>query len=339
MLYCNLEVKELKKILVVFLLVLTLAFSGCSTEDPEKSFEKLISEASSYKVDGVMESFYENGKKENNFTVYYKSPDLIKVVISSSDNDNKQVILKNTEGVYILIPAVNKNFKIQSSWPQNASYPYLLQSLSKDIINDSGVIKTETEQYITLETNTKMYTDAVATKQKIIIDKATSLPTEVLVYDDKGELYIRCVFTNIQIGYNINDNEFVVTESMSKLRAEELNVFSNREFLIPSYLPSGSSTTTDDTLVTGTGDDMTSIMKFTGSNTFTIIQEYVNDSEDLSTMVGSGEIVMVLGNVGVFSNKSLEVYYEGINYTLASSSLDMDEMIKIVSSYFVTTEK
>ena len=33
----------------------------------------------------------------------------------------------------------NKNFKIKSTWPTNASYPYLLQSLAKDIANDENV--------------------------------------------------------------------------------------------------------------------------------------------------------------------------------------------------------
>ena len=49
--------------------------------------------------------------KQNEFKVLYKYPEMIKVEIKSGENADKQIILKNNEGVYILIPAVNKTSK------------------------------------------------------------------------------------------------------------------------------------------------------------------------------------------------------------------------------------
>lgn len=329
----------MKKILILLIVITTLCMVGCKNKNPEENFASIIADANSYIASGIMESFHDSGKKENNFIVYYKNPDLIKVVISASDNDNKQVILKNNEGVYILIPAVNKNFKVDSSWPTNASYPYLLQSLVKDIANDKNITKTENENYITIETTSKMFADANATKQKIIIDKHTNLPTEVLVYDGNGNLYIRCVFTDIKLDCNINDDEFNVTPSVSSLRGEVLSEFRNRELLVPSYIPTGYSISKNDTLVVGENNDITAIYKFTGEDSFTVIQEYVNDSEVMSTSPVSGEIITVLGQIGIYNNSFIEVYYEGVNYTVASSGIYFDELFKIVSSYIVDDEK
>ena len=70
-----------------------------------------------------------------------------------------------------------------------------------------------------------------------------------------------------------------------------------------------------------------------------IIQEYVNDSEVMSTSPVSGEIITVLGQIGIYNNSFIEVYYEGVNYTVASSGIYFDELFKIVSSYIVDDEK
>ena len=146
-------------------------------------------------------------------------------------------------------------------------------------------------------------------------------------------------FTEILINPEIDDEEFAVNEIMTYLRNEELTVFSKREFLLPSYIPEGYQTSKEDTLVTGSGDELTSIMKFTGVDSFTVIQEFVNDSEDLKTVMTNGEFIYLLGNVGIFKGESIEVYSDGIMYTLASQNIGSEELIKIMTSYFTIQEK
>ena len=59
----------------------------------------------------------------------------------------------------------------------------------------------------------------------------------------------------------------------------------------------------------------------------------------MSTSPVSGEIITVLGQIGIYNNSFIEVYYEGVNYTVASSGIYFDELFKIVSSYIVDDEK
>ena len=126
----------MKKLILLILLCMTSGLLlGCnSNKDTKSTFLEKLSNTTSYKVDGLLETFFENGRKQSDFIVYYKQPENLKVVLQSVDNSEKQIILKNTEGVYVLVPSVNKNFKIKSTWPSNASYPYLLQSLAQDTI-------------------------------------------------------------------------------------------------------------------------------------------------------------------------------------------------------------
>jgi len=340
----KLSSRFLKKILMVFVFMSVLfVFVGCGgSDDPQKVFTKQLTDSASYKVEGIMESFYETGRKRNEFTVFYKSPELIKVVIKSEDSSDKQIILKNADGVYILIPAVNKNFKIQSDWPENASYPYLLQSLAKDIANDPNVIKTEDENTVTIETETQMHTDATPVRQKIIFEKDSNLPTEVLIYDENDELYIRTVFSNIELDYNVSDDEFDLEGSMTSVRLEYTEgsiVYSDREIAYPLYCPEAFSLSSENTTQNVDGTEVLSVMKYSGESTgFTIVQEFINDNEVTRYQEETGEVFLVLGNLTILKDNALHTVYKGVEYTVASKDLQVSELVKIVQSYMIDEE-
>ena len=77
-----------------------------------------------------------------------------------------------------------------------------------------------------------MHADATPVKQKIIFDKTTKLPTEVLVYDEDDNLYIRTVFTHIDFDYNISDDEFDLEGSMAAVRLPASTAFTDPSFRI-----------------------------------------------------------------------------------------------------------
>lgn len=334
-----------KKLLIIFVfLIATWIFVGCGgNKDIEKVFAEELTKATSYKVEGVMESFYDQGRKKvNEFTVFYKAPEFIKVVIKSEDKSDKQIILKNNDGVYILIPAVNKNFKIQSSWPENASYPYLLQSLAKDIANDPNLVKIEEEDSIIIETETKMHADAVPVRQKIVFEKVTGLPTEVVVFDENDNVYIRTFFTNIDLSYNISDDEFDLNNSMSAVRLEytEPITYPNRGISYPRYVPSGFTISSEETTKNLDETEVLSIMKYTlEEEGFTIVQEYINDSTVVKYQEEVGDVIVVLGNVSIIKENSIQTIYNGIEYIVASKELELNELIKIAQGYMTEEEE
>ncbi|MDD4000352.1 MAG: hypothetical protein PHX62_05615, partial [Bacilli bacterium] len=240
----------------------------------------------------------------------------------------------NSDGVYILIPAVNKNFKIQSDWPDNASYPYLLQSLAKDIANDAEKIVTDDENTVSIETKTKMHADATPVRQKIVFDKNTNLPTEVIVYDEDDKVYIRTVFTNIDLEYNISLDEFDLEGSMANVRLEigEEVVF-DREISYPVYCPEGITLASENIISNTEGTERLAIMKYGSTYGFTLIQEYVNDNDVTRYQEEKGDILMVLGNVAILKGESIQTIYRGVEYTVASKDLIVEEMVKVVQGF------
>ncbi len=334
------KISIIKKMFILIVCIMTFFVISCK-EETEKEFMELMSEAGSYHIEGVMETHYLDTSKQSNFKVLYKSENQIKIVLKPVNSSDSQVILKNKDGVYVLVPTINKNFKIKSTWPDNGSYPYLLTSLTKDIANTSNPIITEDENTKTIETETKLYKDGESNKQKIILDKETNLPKEVMVLDSKGELHIRVVFSKIELDCEIDDKEFVVNDSMTTMRGQVEDDFNyeSRSIKYPKYCPEGSSLAKEYTNASADGLNISSIMTYDGENKFTIVQEYVNDKETITFAQETGYIIHVLGTPTIVKENGVQAFYEGIEYFVASEDLPVDEMIKVLASYMVTDEE
>ena len=80
-------------------------------------------------------------------------------------------------------------------------------------------------------------------------------------------------------------------------------------------------------------------MLFTGESNLTIIQVLINYDEEMVVTSENGEVVMVMGNVGIISDNYIKFVFEGIEYTVASNSLSMSELINVSSSYMQIENK
>lgn len=322
----------MKKIILLILFICVFFMIGCDKSESEKEFLDVLSETTSYKVEGVMETYYKDSSKQSRFTVLYKGEDLIKISLTPVNGNDSQLIIKNKEGVYVLIPSLNKNFKIKSDWPNNGSYPYLLESIAKDIANEENPIITEDEKTKTIETKTTLYKNAGVNKQKITFDKETNLPIEVRVLDAQGNLFIKVVFTNIDLNFSIDEKEFTIDDTMSTMRNIVSDEQIERSVRYPLYVPSGCKLKNEHTISDGK-EDVLCIMTYDGDSKFTIVQEYVSDKESMALSCESGYIIHVFGIPAILKEESVQAVYNGIEYTVASNELSFGEMISVLSSY------
>ena len=119
----------------------------------------MINNESSYKYD--VKSIY---KESNHF----------KVELTNKTNDNKQIILRNKDGVYVVTPSLKKSFKFQSDWPYNNSQIYLLQSIVQDIKNDKNLdsLFIKAEAYINNEVYNILNIDKLVNDDRLYIDNS-----------------------------------------------------------------------------------------------------------------------------------------------------------------------
>lgn len=332
--------KSLKVSLVLMLILGGMIYiTGCSkTRNLVESFPKKVTELDSYILDAKLESMFPTGSKECMVKTYYQKPDLYRVEIESSNVQDKQIIIKNKDGVFVLIPSINKNFKIKSTWPINSSYPYLLQSLSKDIVNDENITISKTDKTTTLELKAKIF-DNIDSVQKIIFDNETGFPKEVLTYDSNKNLISRLLITNIDFNPKLDDKLFHMEKTMESIRLDynEMPITFKREITYPTYYPVG--TALKEEVIRGGTLNKRALMNFTGEASYTIIQEYLNATDVVQTTYLDGDIYIMGGTVSIVGKDIITFYDNGIEYTIASSTVNILEMVKMGESLRVDIEK
>lgn len=317
-----------KQFLIIFILLgIVLFSSSCKNKNINVSkFPEIVTKLDSYEVTGKLETFFPTGSKECLVKVFYKKPDMYRVEITRPNDSKQQIMIKNGDGVFVLLPEINKTIKVKSSWPNNSSYPYILQSLSKDILSDEDLIKTNE----TIELKTKIHQNAAVTKQKITFDRTTKMPKEVLIYDEAGELFIKFTFDKILTNQVIDNNVFKVEDSMESARIDVETSEFVRDITYPSYCLEGS--TLKDEVIKGDKDNKQVTMTYDGEYKFTIVEKFVNAYTTHKLEFLDGDILVMGGTFFIVGGSFVKFYEEGIEYLLASTTVNQIELMKMGES-------
>lgn len=321
------------------MMVSVILLSSCKTKGTvEDKFLKTVNDIKSYRLEGTLTSTFPTGTKESKITVNYLKPDLYYVEITNPETNKTQIIIKNEEGVFVVIPSINKSFKVKSSWPLNSSYPYLLESLSKDIISSKDIKKTTENGKTILEIQVKIFDDDTAETEKIIFNQKTSMPEEVLTYDQNKNLISRFVINRLSKNVDIKKDLFKVKEMVETIRTSFTEPITfDRSIGYPSYYPEDTYLVQE--LIRSDGDNTYGILKFGGVSSYTIIEQYVNDSSTLSTTYCEGNLYVFGSNIIIIGEDNLVFYDNGIEYKIASSTVSVFEMIKMAESLTIIEEK
>lgn len=330
----------IKGLIVCFLMLLTFTTVSCEkNQDKVLNFPEIVNNLKTYKLTGTLESNFPSGTKISNITVYYKNPDLYRVELVLPNSLEKQVILKNTNGVFVLIPSLNKNFKVSSNWPLTTSYPYLLQSLAKDFIADEEKQVEKNEETTTYRLKVKLFDNAEDMYQKIIFDNKTGLPLEICIYKNDDTLISHFKVESIETDIEIKDELFENNKSMETLKEvmNEEAIDFDRAMSYPTYCPTGL--VLKEEVKSGSGDNQRIILTYSGSSFITIVEKFVTPFETIKTEYIDGDLYVLGGVVAIVNNESLKFYEAGIEYTLASANIDQLELVWIGDSLRLNNEK
>lgn len=324
--------KILKVCFIISILLVSLCISSCKKNNPvEESFPEIVNNLTSYKLTGKLESNFPSGTKECNITTYYNAPNMYRVELQNPNTVETQIIIKNDNGVFVLVPSINKTFKVNSSWPSTSSYPYLLQSLSQDIISDTNMVTKKEGNNTVLELKARLHHSDINTSQKIIFGE-NKMPKEVLTYDQNLNLLNRFVINSIEQNLSLDKSLFVENESMDVLFEyfKENPMEYDRLVSYPTYYPEQTSLVEES--ITGDSKNRVAIMKFSGSTHYTIVQKFINCLEENVSEYVNGDIYVMGGVCAFVSENNIVFYSDGIQYQLASNTVDTLEMIKMGDS-------
>ena len=97
--------EKMKKYFVFGMLFLILFVTGCSKggeQDVIKDLDKKLGNAKAYQVQGKLEITNNEDTYHYDVVASFKKDDQYRVSLKNTANNHEQIILKNTEGVYVL---------------------------------------------------------------------------------------------------------------------------------------------------------------------------------------------------------------------------------------------
>ena len=95
--------KKLKKIIFITLSMIIIA--GCGKNSSENTIKKLtkkIEETESYHLEGILDIINNENTYSYDVDVAYKKDNNFKVSLKNKTNNHEQIILRNSEGVYVI---------------------------------------------------------------------------------------------------------------------------------------------------------------------------------------------------------------------------------------------
>ena len=321
-----------KKLLIILMTVFLM--TGCfgrGKKDVIKELEKKVDGLNSYYIKGELEII----NNEDNYTydveVSYKKEDNFKVDLINKTNNHEQIILKNSEGVYLLTPSLNKSFKFQSDWPYNNSQIYLLQTLIKDIKNDEEKTIEETENGYKITTNVNYANNRNLTKQYIYTDKNANI-TSVEIVNNNNIIKMKMKFTKIDLGATYKDDYFDLNKNMKNVETKS-TIKTIEDIIYPMYMPENTYLKSQDTINLDDGERV--ILTFAGEKPFTLIEQTVSVTDDYEMTMIYGDPEILLDTIGSITDNSVSFISNGIEYYAVSEVLDQKQLLEVVNSISV----
>ena len=92
----------MKKILILCFCLLIVGCGKYTVKDAEKDLEKKINKLDGYNLTGEMEIINNDDIYKYDVDVSYSKTDKFRVSLKNKTNNHEQIILKNSDGVYVL---------------------------------------------------------------------------------------------------------------------------------------------------------------------------------------------------------------------------------------------
>ena len=199
----------MKKLLVA-LLSLTLLVSGCGktgTENVVKDFTSKVNDSKSYTLKGNMEIYADEETFTYSLEINFLKDYFYKVKMVNQTNNHEQIILRNTDAVYVITPSLNKSFKFQSEWPENSSQAYILSSITTDMNNDAETKVEEVDGNFVIKSKVNYPNNPELSYQKITVDKDNKIK-KTEIYDEKDALKMKVTVTSVEYNTNLKEDDF-----------------------------------------------------------------------------------------------------------------------------------
>ena len=341
--------KWLKRIIIIFLIVGLLAFGAYKlifnkNNNVEKSAQETLENLNSYYMEASMEFF--KGEDSRKYIVkvsFEKNDECDKYRVSMFDkaSEQEQIIVKNSDGVYVLTPALNQAYKFKGDWPLNGHKPYLYQSMIETMQGTCDISKLE-EGYLIVSTP-EFKNMPSWSRQEMKMTKEYK-PEWVHVYDDNNDVALKVSFTKVEFNPTFAADYFDVDSNMKEARENLTETSSSTIYDLPLYPVNADVDATLKEVSNITINNGTQVMlTYSGNDSFTVLESTAKSNEELVIKEVNGEIVDVYGVFGytVSNSNIVKLYftYNGVSYQIWSDSAKVSTLVEVASGMELIQEE
>lgn len=318
----------MKKIFCIILSLIMFLVSGCKNNNSNNELDttlNYINSLNSYNLTAEMTVYRHSKEMKIGIEVDYLKPDYYKVKFKNKNGED-QYIVKNDEGVFVLTPALNKEFKFDSQWPLNSSHAYLLEGIKNDILIDQN------HEYklegICVVVECKLSMPNSASKLQFYYDLINNKPVKAICKNDNNEVLTMVEFKSFSPNKKLSKNDFNSKYIMEESVSEGGNLEDELNLTV-----SCGNVLSDMNLVSSRYNGDLTILCYSGENkNYTIT---VNKVEVYSSSVILEEYneIEYLECGLVLSNDSVIKYYDrGYEISIYYKNMSLDELLLIADS-------
>lgn len=324
----------MKKILLV--LITCFLVVGCgkyNEKDAYKELDEKIKSLTSYHLTGELLIYRGEDSYTYDVDVAYQKEDYYRVSLTNKVNNHEQIILRNQDGVYVLTPSLNKSFKFQSDWPYNNSQIYLLERIFTDLKNDDKRVleKVDNGYIFTSKVNYSNNADLVI--QKVYVNEKLDLE-KIEILDNNDSVEMSMTFTNIDEKKEFDEDYFQLEKNMDGKETSKTTMNTIDTIIYPMYIPVNTYLTNQDKVKLDSGERI--ILTFEGENPFMLVEETATVSNELETNIVYGEPYHISDTIGAVTDYSISWTSNGVDYSLVSENLNIEEMINVAESISIS---
>ncbi|MBO5712439.1 MAG: outer membrane lipoprotein carrier protein LolA, partial [Acholeplasmatales bacterium] len=319
------------KKLYMLLMLCAFLFVGCDNKSSKKGnideLNKYISNLDSYELSASMTINRSSKEIKSNINVSYLKPNFYKVCFIN-DSANEQIIIKNNEGVFVLNPSLNKEFRFDSDWPLNSSHAYILEAIMNDILKDENAVYTLENDVLTVEAKINHKTNSNLVKMKFYFDMNAKKPIKTTYLNSNNEEKLIVEFKTFEPNKSLKAEDFnkakVLDEKTNtnegSTNSESVNIVLNVGYIIEGTTLSSSSI-----------NDNESILCYTGDKSYTIVaEEAAVYNKDVVVEEFNGFDILECGLILISDNKA-QFYYNTLEVSIYSNELDYNELVTVAN--------
>ena len=320
----------MKKILVAFatavILISGLLFYKMSHPSIMKKVENIKDEMVSYQLQATMKML--DGEDLRTFQVmsaYLKDDEqeLFCVSLEDQSSKQKQRIIRNADGVFVIAPSLNRAFQFQSEWPYNSFKPYIMQTVMK--VFDSDYDEQKLEGGYQISAALSYPSDPRVTHMDAVFDNDLNLKNVTLYDENEAEI--------VMLDVNQFEWNLALDKKMFEVNSQ-METAANVSYTLdlPLYpLDCLGNELVDQTKAKINGSEK-HILKFSGDEYFTLVENVMDSSEEFVIEPMRGDVLEVSGGIAILSDEVVSLLEGDVMCQVFSDQLSTEEKLQVISS-------